>query len=767
MKKNFMTAFRVFFPLYILLTVPAQSQNNVTDKTESPYFFIQSDNPGLDRLPLKSTKADIEIAGVIADVTITQIYQNTGKNPLEAIYVFPASTRAAVYKMLMKIGSRTIEAKVEERDKARTAYETARQEGYSASLLEQQRPNVFQMNIANIMPGDTIQVELRYTETLIPEEKEYVFVYPTVVGPRYSNEKTEGETWIDNPYLNEGRKPSYLFDISVNLSAGMPIKQMVCTTHRTRIDYKSENQASVQLDPAETDGGNRDFILRYRLSGDQIANGLLLYQGKSENYFLLMVQPPDRIKADEIPPREYIFIVDVSGSMHGFPLEISKNLIRDLVRNLRSQDYFNILLFAGGSSLLSQQSLPANEQNISKALDLIDHQTGGGGTEILPALKRALSLPRQNMISRTMVIATDGYVSVEKEAFDLIRNNLNKANLFAFGIGSSVNRFLIEGLARAGQGEPFVVTEYAEATDMADRFRKYIETPVLTNITCSFNGFNAYDVEPKVVPDIFAERPVMLYGKWKGAPQGNIDISGRLAGDKVYRRVIDVSHFDDSQEHQALRYLWARNRIAELSDYLKLDQNQEIRLEVTNLGLTYNLLTEFTSFLAIDSDRKNATENLVTVKQPLPLPLGVSQYALSPASAVGGNLVRSASHKVLGTLDFAESESATSPRSSVLKLGHMVGNPGADSLAVKYFIQKHLADLQACLSGSLFQTGQGKMMILLMIDKSGRCTQARIIHHTLPNFNSEKCITGIFEHHIFAGNWPDQISRITCELILN
>jgi Ca-activated chloride channel family protein len=222
-----------------------------TDKTLSPYFFVKSDNPNLDQLPLKSTSADVNIAGVIADVSVVQEYANEGKNPIEAIYVFPASTRAAVYSMKMTIGERTIVAKIAEREQARLDYETAKQQGKSASLLEQQRPNVFQMNVANIMPGDHIRVELKYTELLVPEEGVYEFVYPTVVGPRYSNQPAvtapHREQWVSNPYTHEGEKPTYIFNFRCTLNAGMPVSDVSCSSHKTDIKFGSPSEAVINF----------------------------------------------------------------------------------------------------------------------------------------------------------------------------------------------------------------------------------------------------------------------------------------------------------------------------------------------------------------------------------------------------------------------------------------------------------------------------------------------------------------------------------------
>jgi len=618
---------------------PSWDEEN-QDKTLSPYFFVQSDDSSTDRLPLKETSANVNIAGVIADVKITQVYKNEGQNVLEAIYIFPASTRAAVYSMKMTIGEREIIAIIQEKQKARENYEQAREEGKTASLLEQMRPNVFQMNVANILPGDIIKVEMNYTELLIPESGIYEFVYPTVVGPRYSNTLAENatadEVWVENPYTTEGQNPFYNFDITIGISAGLPIQDLRCTSHDMNINFETRNSAVLSLVPEEKTGGNRDCIVQYRLAGGQIESGLLLYQGAKENFFLAMIQPPKSVKKEIIPPREYVFIVDVSGSMYGFPLDVSKTLLRNLISNLKSTDRFNILLFAGGSELYSEQSVTATKENVSKAIQFIDNQRGGGGTELLPALKRALSLKGTEDFSRSFIIATDGYVSVEKEAFDLIRENLGQANFFTFGIGSSVNRFLLEGMAHVGTGEAFIITKENEAASKAEKFRKYIQTPVLTNINLRFDGFDAYDVEPLSIPDVLAEKPVIVYGKWKGKPSGKLILTGQ-SGLGSYEAILDAGKSKPKKSNSALKYLWARERIRLLDDYTSLGGNTVDHVkEITQLGLEYNLLTNYTSFIAIDSEIRNENGTVTSVKQPLPLPEGVSNYAVGGVYSVQG-----------------------------------------------------------------------------------------------------------------------------------
>jgi len=528
------------------------------DKTLSPYFFVKSESNATDQLPLKATSADVNIAGVIADVTVKQMYVNSGKNVIEAIYIFPASTRAAVYSMKMKVGDRLITAKIQEKQKARADYETAKKEGKSASLLEQQRPNVFQMNVGNIMPGDTISIEMCYTELLIPQEGIYEFVYPTVVGPRYSNKSeataSADDKWVSNPYTHEGEKPAYTFNIGVNLSAGMPIKDVRCPSHEMTINYESPANANLKLKNTQVFEGNRDVIIQYRLADNKIESGLLLYKGENdgENFFLAMVQPPPKPTVEQIPPREYVFIMDVSGSMNGYPIETSKKLLKNLIKGIRSTDKFNVLLFAGCANMFMPQSVFATDENLQKALKMIDEQQGSGGTELLTALRKAVSIEKQHGFSRTFVIATDGYVDVEKESFQLIRDNLNKANFFAFGIGSSVNRFLIEGIANAGMGESFVVSKQEDAEAKADKFRSYISSPVLTDIKVDYNGFDVYNIEPANVPDVLAERPVILFGKWKGNPTGTITVKGK-SGNQDFSYTLDVSKAEAKTSNRAIK----------------------------------------------------------------------------------------------------------------------------------------------------------------------------------------------------------------------
>lgn len=623
------------------------------NRSLAPYFVVDNGEPGVESLPLKHTRADVTVSGVIADVRVTQVYRNEGSVPIDARYVFPASTRAAVHALRLRVGTRVVDAEIREKKQARAEFAQAKREGKSAALLEQQRPNVFTMAIANVMPGDEIAVELRYTETIVPTEGTYRFVFPTVVGPRYnggtdeSGQPSESRTlegWIAQPILRKGVAAKHTFALTARLLSPLPIASVTSPSHALRIDGVGTREATLTL-PASSAHANRDVVIDYRLAGSAIDAGLLVQRGKTaadENFFLLMAEPPARVANGDVLPRDYVFIVDVSGSMHGFPLDVAKALLRDLISRLRPSDTFNVIPFAGGSSQLASQSLPASEENIARAIRFINGQTGGGGTELLPALRRALALPTDHGRARTFVVVTDGYVTVEKEAFELVRSRAGQANLFAFGIGTSVNRFLIEGLARAGKGEPFFVLNPQQAEVEAVRFRRLIEQPVLTRIRVRFperadGAFEAYDLDAPQLPDLFAQRPLVLMGKFRGELKGTIEIEGLAAGGAV-RLPIDVAQAAQVAEAPAtptdgLKYLWARSRIAQLGDFTKLGADDALKREITALGLKYNLLTDYTSFIAIDKLVRNPGGSAQSVDPPSPLPEGVSELAVASAPA--------------------------------------------------------------------------------------------------------------------------------------
>ena len=635
------TSLVIFLSLFAAPAAWAQSEDDASpardgSKAISPYFYVAGGDPNTDRLPLKRLSADLRITGTIAAVKVKQVFENHADRAIEAVYVFPASTRAAVHGVRMRIGNRVVEARIERKAKARSDYEAAKKEGKRASLLEQHRPNVFSMNVANIMPGDRIAVELDYSELLVPEDASYEVVFPAVAGPRYpggadAKKDIKKDTWIAMPYGREAEKETYDYGVTAHIRAGMPVHNVTSPSHELVVTTGPDGDADIRL--KNPGGGNKDFILRYQLAGGEVKTGLVLSPpvaagAKGESHFALLMQPPARMPAADLPPREYIFLVDVSGSMFGFPLDTSKALLRDLAKGLRPSDSFNLVLFAGASQTLWPRSQPATEANLDAMLALLNRQSGGGGTELMGGLQAAYAVPRTAAaISRSVVLVTDGYVGVEAQAFGFVRSHLAEANLFAFGIGSSVNRALMEGMARAGLGEPFIVTRPEHATAEATRFRTYIESPVLTGVKVSFKGFDAYDVLPTSIPDLMSSRPLVIFGKYRGQPNGEIVVRGRN-GAGPWQRKLEVSPNDASEDGVVLSKLWARKKAEAIEDELAFGAGDSLVEELAQLGLAYTLLTRETSFVAIDHVVANPSGELTTSNQPLPMPEGVSNLAV-------------------------------------------------------------------------------------------------------------------------------------------
>lgn len=708
----------------------------------SPYFLVTTED-GVEAFPLRSTSVHANVGGVIADVTVTQVYANEGSVPIEAVYVFPASTRAAVHGMTVTIGDRVLEAEIREREQARAEYEEARDAGQNAALLEQERPNVFMMSVANIMPGDVVEVELRYTELLVPDGGEYEFLYPTVVGPRYGQAE-----FNENPYLGEGEAAPYGFDITIDLVTGVELAGLDTPGHDTTVAATTSGAWRIALAPGET-GGNRDFIMRYRLGGDSVSSGLLLQPDEDGQggWFLVMAQPPARNLTIDLPT-EYMFVIDVSGSMHGFPLETARSLLDSILANMTPGDRFNILLFSGDSRVMAAESVPFTAANVARAREFVGSASGSGSTELLGALNRALTLPRADDMATSIVVVTDGYVTVEREALHLVRDNLGEANLFAFGIGSSVNHHLIESLARAGRGEPFIVTAPADAPAAAERLRSYVAAPVLTNVSVRFDGLRVVEMEPAAQPDLLAERPVLVFGRYEGPATGTVTVSGR-GGDGDWGEVFHVAERGVNVQGRPLSYLWAREVITRLSDDLASEswnwwgsQDPEVASEeqkrITQLGLDFSLLTEFTSFVAIDSlVRGDGT--FEQVRQPVPLPQGVSNLA------VGDGMVMRTAAPLMGQAIPAppsasfetDSDWAAGEAGAVEQL---VVTGSLSSLDAAAVVEEQADDLGSCLPGG------GRVQVSLSIGADGSVSSVVLTALTAATAESElECLRGVLE----------------------
>jgi Ca-activated chloride channel homolog len=611
-------------------------------------------------LPLAHTDVQAEIAGVVASVIVTQQFHNPYATPIEAVYVFPLPHEAAVHGMTITIGKRTIRGVVKRREQARAIYNRARAQGRTAALLDQERPNIFTQAVANIMPKEKILVRIQYTEALPSTDGLYEFAFPMVVGPRYVSggeplPTRTGHGWgrdttrvpdasrITPHLLARGLRPGHDVALRLSIDGGRTVRDLSVVAHRATTQ-RSGSVALVTLDPRDSIP-NKDFVVRYRLAGAMPEASLLTQRprGKRPGHFLLMVHPKARMQPADIAPREYVFVVDNSGSMEGFPLQQAQAVVSRLLSSVRARDTFQIIKFSGTPDQLAPRPLPATPKNVRTGVSYVQQMTGGGGTEFLPALKICLEAPKDPGRARIVLFITDGYIGDEAEVLRFVRRHRGEANLFALGVGSSVNRFLIDGMARLGGGDPFTMLNTEQADAVVRRIHATLSRPALTSIRVDWGGLEVKDLSPARPPDLFAERPVVLAGRYRRGGAAMIVVRGRLAGRAFEQRLAvslpaaepDTASTDTRAP--AIAHLWARRRLGELADLEAVEPTRhgEVERQTTQIALDYNLMSRYTSFVAVDTRVRSPTGKPLVVPVPAAAPDGVGNLAAPPRAVVG------------------------------------------------------------------------------------------------------------------------------------
>jgi len=609
----------------------ANAQVSDGDTARPVLSALSSTGDELGQCPLLDTDVRAEVSGPVARVTVTQHYENPFETPIEAVYTFPLPERSAVDSMTMRIGDRTIVGEIHRREEAEKIYQEARNAGKRASLLNQERPNIFTQAVANIMPGDAIEITISYVEYLKYEEGEYTFSFPMVVGPRYIpgvNQVPDAER-ITPPITPEGTRAGHTINLTVAIDAGVPVYDVRSELHEIEVETPSSSSAVVRLANLETIP-NRDFILKYRVAGAAIADAVLTHASDNGGFFSLILQPPERISPKHITPKEMIFVIDCSGSMMGFPIDKAKKSMRLCIENMNPGDTFNLVTFAGGLGYCFDKPVPNIDRNREKALDYLDNLQGGGGTEMLPAIRAALGGQDDPERLRVVCFMTDGFIGNDMEILDAIQKNVATARVFAFGIGNSVNRFLVENMARLGRGAAEVITLEGDSDKAAQRFFERIHAPILTDITVDFDGLAVHDVlpEPDLIPDLFAARPLVLTGRYTKPGEGTVTLRGMTA-QGPFERTIAVSLPARNPAHDALGSLWAREKIAwwMQQDWLGAQRGKpvsDVEEAVTQLGLDFGLMTQYTSFVAVEQRVVNRDGRLETITVPVEMPDGVS-----------------------------------------------------------------------------------------------------------------------------------------------
>ncbi len=728
-------------------------------------------------VPLEHTDVRIGVDGHLADATVVQRFKNPYASKIEAVYLFPLPTGAAVTDMTITVGARTIHGTIQERGKAQQTYVAARKQGLVAALLTQERPNLFTQSIANLEPSATIEVTLRYAQRLDYDSGGYTLAFPMVAGPRYvpaPPKATKGPKDPKDPKdattaaavqpvtLPVGLRSSHDISLQVELDAGVAIESLASSSHQLAIERPSTSRATIRLAAGDMIP-NKDFILTYQVAGTAPKLVVLAHRDGGTGSFMLVAQPPETAAPAQVTPRELVFVLDTSSSMRGAPLAKAKELIRRILWTLRADDTYQIVRFADRSSSLGPAMIANKPKNIELTLDWLGKLDAAGGTEVVEGVAAALALPHDPLRLRLVVFISDGYVGNEDEILATVGKHVGTARLFSFGVGSAVNRFLLEEMATVGRGAVQVVRPDEDTQAAVSRFERRVGAPLLSDITLDWGTLAVADVTPHAVPDLFAGQPLVVTGHYGRAASGTLRVHGKQAGRDVTFDV-PVSLPDVDSRRPAIGALWARHRIGELSRALLRKPDPAADNEILALSLEHHLLSQSTAFVAVDDSRvtKGASAaKRVVVPVEVPdsvrnIPLGGGGYGFGgggfasygDANVYGGSIGATGYGASYGTSGGYAHHVAPGPAYKPAVPSVAIAAPvitgDLDGQLIRRYVRRHLAKVTYCYERELLRSPKlaGTVNVQFVVDSASGHV-AGVSAAGLGNKEVETCIAGV------------------------
>jgi Ca-activated chloride channel homolog len=688
-------------------------------------------------VPLEHTDVRIRIDGHLADATITQRYRNPYDVKIEAVYLFPLPTGAAVNDMTIVTGKRTIRGSIQERSKAQQTYVAAKKQGLVAALLTQERANLFTQSIANLEPNATIEVTLRYVQRLDYDDGGYSLAFPMVAGPRYvpaASKDRDKAAAVQPTVLPAGMRSAHDINLRVDLHAGVSIEDITSTSHQIQIERPTTSRATINIHPSDTIP-NKDFILRYQVAGTAPKLAVLVHRDGGVGSFMLVAQPPATPEPAQVTPREIVFVLDTSSSMRGAPLVKAKELIKRVLWTLRPDDTFQIVRFADQSSALGPGPIANKPKNVDLTLKWLAALEAGGGTEVTSGIEAALAVPHDPLRLRIVVFVSDGYVANEDEILALVGKHVATSRLFSFGVGSAVNRYLLEEMATIGRGTVQVVRPDEDTARAVTAFERRIDSPLLTDITIDWGKLPVADVVPQAIPDLFVGQPLVVAGHYSGNGSGTVKVRGKQAGRDV-RFDVAVTLPDVDRTRPAIATVWARQRIGELSRKLLRKPDATAEREIIALSLEHRVLSQFTAFVAVDDSRVTAGAAAKRVVVPVEVPdavrnisfggwgsgasYGFGGYGIS-SSALGSASYGSGYGGGYGTIAGSYSTSSITKVPSVPQVmiaSPTVSNGSLDAAIIRRYVKRNIQKITYCYEKALLRSPKlaGKVSTQFLIE---------------------------------------------------
>ena len=623
-------------PSHATAEVPQVSIN--LDDVESGQLLLRSDN-AVSSAILLSTDVKINIAGTISRTVVSQRFINTGETWAEGVYVFPIGETAAVDTLKMRIGDRFIEGTIKEKKAAKIAYEKAKDEGKKASLIEQQKPNLFTNTIANIGPGEIVTVQIEFQTKLSPRNGFWEMRVPLVSAPRYTSQPILQQVKFNasgfaandlNSSFNEATDIKFTdnieivnpVEITIDLKPGFAVGSIESQFHEVDLQEISKDHHKIELTgPVSSD---RDFVLKWTSDNKGVETSLFKEQQNGSEHYLLTLTPPFEISNTKTPEREIIFVQDISGSMSGEPLRQSKLGLEMAIQRLTPTDKFNLVFFDDSYFSYAINPVSATSSEKAKAIKLVRNIQTRGGTEMYPAISYALSnFSYATSAMKQLIFLTDGAVSGESSLFSLISNNLGTARLFTIGIGSAPNSYFMSRAAELGRGSHLHIGKTAEISAKMNELFLKIENPAITDLKLTLpKGFDA-EYYPNPLPDLYVGDPVSIAIKGKHAT-GSATLEGKI-GNRAWSVKVPL---DQAAHHVGIAKVWAREKIANL-ERARIAQNSNSRSkdnidgELLQTALSYGLVSRLSSLVALDiTPSRPLMSRLTKSKLPLAIPYG-------------------------------------------------------------------------------------------------------------------------------------------------
>jgi Ca-activated chloride channel family protein len=608
---------------------------------QSGTLLLRTDDAGV-YLPAPLVKTDVhmDVGGTIARVTVSQRFDNPSDHWVEGVYAFPLPENAAVDRLRLQIGERFIEGQIKEREEARKIYDQAKAAGQKASLIEEQRPNLFTNEVANIGPHETVLVQIEYQQTVRYDQGAFALRFPLVIGPRYipgpklvaqagnavviSNPVPDADK-ITPPILHPSMGKVNPVTLDVELDAGAPLAWIKSPSHDIAVTPGANGRQTVTF-AHDGNFADRDFVLEWQpATGDGPATGLFTETIGSDRYLLVTVLPPIKAApATRRLPRDVTFVIDTSGSMSGPSIHQARQALHLAIDRLAAGDRFNIVRFSSTASRLFAAPEPVERATLDRAHGFVDSLEAEGGTEMLPALQMALAEKTPENRLGQIIFLTDGAVGNEAQLFTFLKERLGATRLFTVGIGSAPNSYFMTKSAEFGHGTYTFIGRVDEVGEKMTALFQKIEEPVVTDVALTVTGADGVEAWPGTLPDLYRGEPIVvalrLADGGKESPQGTVELTGLHAGTR-WTVALKIA---DAHPAKGVGALWARSKINALSDGLYEGVDREtVRRAVIEVALAHHLVIAYTSLVAVDvTPSRPAGADLNTTAVPLNLPDG-------------------------------------------------------------------------------------------------------------------------------------------------